>query len=60
VKYPPKAPIRSAALRGEVLEGIQVLQVPVQYVLPLPEIVLKYARDRNIIICDIEGRIYNL
>lgn len=60
VKYPPKAPIRSAALRGEVLEGIQVLQVPVQYVLPLPEIVLKYARDRNIIICDIEGKIYNL
>ncbi|WP_339378167.1 eCIS core domain-containing protein [Calothrix sp. NIES-2100] len=60
VKYPPKAPIRSADLKGEVLEGVQVLQVPVQYVLPLPEIVLKYARDRNIIICDIEGKIYNL
>jgi hypothetical protein len=57
-KYPPRAPILSSALKGEILEGIQVLQIPVQY-LPIPEQVLKYARDRHIVICDIDGHVYD-
>jgi len=58
VKYPRKAPIRTAALAGEELQGVHVLQVPVQY-MPLPKRVLEYARDRRIFIVDIEGKFYN-
>jgi hypothetical protein len=58
IKYPPRAPIRSAALKGELLEGVQVLEIPVQYI-DIPERVLSYANSRNIVIRDIEGRVYN-
>ncbi len=58
IKYPPKAPIRSSVLKGEVLQGIQVLQIPVQH-LPIPERVLKYTKDRRIFIVDITAKVYN-
>lgn len=58
VKYPQGAPIVAAGLKGEVLTGIQVLQVPVQYI-EIPDRVLSYASAHNIVIVDIDGKVYN-
>ena len=42
---------------GKTLRGQMILEVPVQEE-PVPERVLKYARDKNIQIRDIEGKEY--
>ena len=44
-------------MEGETLRGRMILEVPVQEE-PVPERVLKYARDKNIQIRDINGKEY--
>ena len=61
-KYPPGARIAevpsSGDLGGEVLSGDLILEVPVQNS-EIPRNVLDAANDRDIIIRDVDGRVYN-
>ena len=62
-KYPPNAtiadvPSRHPSLAGQHLEGVMILEVPVQTT-PVPQSVLDAARDLDIQIRDVNGRIYN-
>ena len=53
----PNVPSTPAPLRGRKLEGKLILKVPAQ-VNPIPQSVLRAAREENVIIRDTTGRIY--
>ncbi|MBR1722407.1 MAG: hypothetical protein IJ727_08010 [Treponema sp.] len=62
-KYPPGAKIsdrvfNSKALRGKTLEGIPILEVPVQNK-PIPQSIIDKATEKGIIIRDVLGKEYN-
>lgn len=62
-KYPSGAtisdsPFNAKVLRGKTLEGDLILEVPVQNK-PIPQNVLDYATENNIIIRDVKEFIYN-
>ena len=45
--------------KGNILDGQMILEVPVQKKADIPPNVLKYAKKNNIIIRDVNGKIYN-
>jgi hypothetical protein len=57
VKDTPRARAHFPHLIGKELRGRMYLEVPVQNH-PVPERILQYARDRRIVIRDINGHIY--
>lgn len=62
-KYPPGAkilavPSNHPELRGRLLEGTQILEVPVQKK-SIPKSILDYATEKGIIIRDTAGQVYN-
>ena len=62
-KYQPgtkilDVPSNHAGLRGRLLEGTQILEVPVQKK-SIPKSILDYANEKGIIIRDTAGQVYN-
>ena len=61
-KYPSGATISESTfnpnvLKGDLLKGTQVLEVPVQ-VEAVPQVVLDYAAKNSIVIRDVAGKVY--
>ena len=63
IKYPSGAiitdsPFNSKVLRGQPMRGQQILEIPVQNK-SIPQRIIDYANENNIIIRDVEGKVYN-